>query len=138
MTQTEIFYPVLTLALWTMMVLVLIPVSFFKAIAAKKARINDAKNGVSALGPDAVNIPNRNYMNLLEAPVLFYVGCGVLYAAQGVDDMMLGMAWVYVALRIAHSVIHLTTNKVMYRGLAFGLSNFTLMAMLMVAMLRLP
>jgi hypothetical protein len=33
--------------------------------------------------PPAVSIPNRNYMNLLELPMLFYVVCIVLYVTAG-------------------------------------------------------
>jgi hypothetical protein len=32
-------------------------------------------------------------------------------------------AWLYVALRVAHSLIHLTYNNVMHRLIAFAVSN---------------
>jgi hypothetical protein len=38
------------------------------------------------------------------------------------------VAWVYVALRVIHSLIHITYNNVLHRLSAYALSNFVLMA----------
>jgi hypothetical protein len=40
------------------------------------------------------------------------------------------LAWSYVAIRIAHSVIQLTTNNVSYRAMSFGLSSACLVVMI--------
>ena len=42
---------------------------------------------------------------------------------------LLWLAWTYVALRVAHSLIHLTTNNVMHRLTLFGISNVVLVTM---------
>ena len=82
--------------------------------------------GESSAVPEPVRLPNRNYMNLLELPILFYVGCLALYVTDRADAVMCTLAWAYVALRALHSLIHLTYNNVIQRLSVFALSNFVL------------
>jgi len=42
-------------------------------------------------------------------------------------------AWAYVALRIVHSLIHLTYNQVLHRLAAFTLSNGALVVLWVLA-----
>lgn len=126
MNQAVIFYPVAALALLTLSVLLLLPYQRFKATFAKKVTPHDFKYGESANVPMEVVIPNRNLMNLLELPVLFYVACITMFVTHTVDAMALNLAWVYFALRVGHSFVHLTYNKVMHRLAFFALSSFVL------------
>jgi hypothetical protein len=57
---------------------------------------------------------------------LFYVGSLALYVTDRADALMCTLAWVYVALRAQHSLIHLTYNHVIHRLSVFALSNFVL------------
>jgi hypothetical protein len=56
-----------------------------------------------------------NFRNLLEMPILFYVVCLVLLITDQVTSFQLFFAWLYVALRTLHSLIHVTYNKVVHR-----------------------
>ena len=123
-----IFIPMGAMALLTFTVLGLIPARRFRAVFAGRARPDDFKFGESAAVPGDVSIPNRNYMNLLELPMLFYVGGLMYYVAGRLDEAALIVAWIYVALRALHSVIHLTYNNVIHRLIPFALSNLVLMA----------
>ena len=76
-----------------------------------------------------VSLPNRNYMNLLELPLLFYVAVLLAHATANATPLLIGLAWAYVALRIVHSLIHITYNHVLHRFLAFAASNFVLLGM---------
>ncbi len=98
---------------------------------------DDFKFGESKSVPSDVSIPNRNYMNLLEVPVLFYVVCLLLYAIAGSSSVAVVLAWSYVVLRVVHSSIHLTYNNVIHRLTAFGVSNGVLVALWVVAGYRL-
>jgi len=82
--------------------------------------------GESKEVPDDVAVVNRNLMNLLEMPVLFYVACLSIYVTHHVTSGVLRLAWIYVGLRLLHSLIHLTRNIVVYRLLVFALSNVVL------------
>jgi hypothetical protein len=119
--------PVAALVAWTFAVLLLIPFERVRAVMRKQVLADDFKFGESSKVPPRVGLPNRNYMNLLEIPVLFYVACIVLYVVQAVEPTALALAWIYVGLRIAHSMVHLSYNNVVHRLSLFAASNLVLM-----------
>src|SRR6476660_6695048 len=123
MNQVSILYLVVALVALTFIVLGFIPVRRFRAAGKKQVVADDFKLGESANVPPDVSIPNRNYMNLLELPVLFYVVCLGMFVTQAVTPRALVFAWAYVALRALHSAVHLTYNKVFHRLSFFALSN---------------
>lgn len=126
MKHESILIPVAALALWTLTVLLLIPIRRIGAARKGLVTTHDFKYGESARVPAEVSIPNRNLMNLLELPVLFYVACLLQYITRSVDALSLDLAWIYVVLRFAHSGVHLTYNRVMHRLGFFALSNAVL------------
>lgn len=123
---TSLLFPMVTLATLTFAVLLLIPLRRFRAGFAGKVRMDDFRFGESERVPPEVSIPNRNMMNLLELPMLFYVACLAYLAIGRVNEAALTLAWLYVGLRIAHSAIHVTYNRVRHRLVAFALSNVVL------------
>ncbi|MCY7309098.1 MAG: MAPEG family protein [Rhodoferax sp.] len=79
-----------------------------------------------------------NFRNLFEVPVMFYALGAVALATQHTPGWLVGGAWAFVGLRIVHSFIHCTYNKVMHRLAAF-LSSFVLLVALWVSFfLSLP
>ena len=126
MQQTDILLPVMALVFWTLCVLLLIPIQRFRAAFAKQVTVDDFKLGESANVPDNVRLPNRAYINLLEAPVLFYVLCFVVFTTETVNSAAVWVAWGYVALRMLHTLIHLTYNNVFHRLGVFATSNAVL------------
>ncbi len=128
MPQEAIFAPMGAMALLTFVVLGLIPAVRFRAVFARQVTPDDFKLGESPRVPAAVALPNRNFMNLLELPVLFYVAGLMYYVAGRVDQTALALAWAYVGLRAIHSVIHLSYNNVVHRLTAYALSNAVLAA----------
>jgi len=127
MHQELIFAPMSVLAFVTQAVLLLIPIRRFQAGAAGHVQSDDFKLGESARVPPHVALPNRAMMNLLELPMLFYVASLMFFVAGEVDGTVLAVAWIYVALRVVHSAIHLTYNRVMHRLIPFALSNLVLL-----------
>jgi hypothetical protein len=67
-----------------------------------------------------------NFRNLFELPVLFYLALVVAAQTGQVGMLTLGLAWLFVVLRIAHSVIHCTYNKVIHRFYAYVLGGAVL------------
>jgi len=127
------------LVAWTFAVLLAIPISRFRAAAQGRVNAGDFRFGESARVPGTVSLPNRNFMNLLELPVLFYVVCLALYVTLSVDRLAVTLAWIYFALRVAHSLVHLTYNKVFHRLAAYAASAVVLGALwirLMLALLQ--
>ena len=131
MRQEAIFYPAAALVLLTMLVMLLIPYRRWKAGFAREVNAGDFRYGESARVPGHVSLPNRNYMNLLELPLLFYVACIILYLVKAVDAAAIYLAWAYVALRIAHSAVHVTYNNVFHR-LGFFAASFVVLALLWI------
>lgn len=62
-----------------------------------------------------------NFRNLFEVPVLFYALCATALATRSVPSWLVAGAWLFVCLRVAHSFIHCTYNKVMHRFPVFML-----------------
>ncbi len=118
--------PVFALAAWTGLVLLLIPYRRIRSALRREVAANDFRLGESARVPAEVSIPNRNYMNLLELPVLFYVVCMIFCLTGAHSPMTLTLAWAFVGLRVIHSLIHLTSNHILHRLTAFALSNVVL------------
>lgn len=127
MPHELILLPVGALALLTFLVLLLVPVRRFRAAFAGQVGAGDFRYGESPRVPGDVSIPNRNYMNLLELPVLFYVVCVLNYVTGPIVSITtLSLAWIYVGFRGLHSVVHLTYNNVMHRLGIFAASNVVL------------
>lgn len=84
---------------------------------------------VNALLPEHINRPSDNFKNLLELPVLFYAICLALLALDKVDSTYLTLAWLFVALRTAHSAIQCSINIVRLRFVAYVLSSLVLWIM---------
>jgi hypothetical protein len=130
MPHELILWPIGALALLTFTALLLIPFRRFRAAFAGQVDAGDFRYGESPRVPGEVSIPNRNYMNLLELPTLFYVVCVLSYVTSPtVSTLTLALALAYVALRALHSLIHLTYNNVMHRLIVFAASNVALLAL---------
>lgn len=136
--RVAILYPLFVLAAWTFLILVLIAVRRLGAGFAGRVHVSDFRFGESAKVPSDVCLPNRNYMNLLELPVLFYVLGLLCYVTGQHSPLQLGLAWAYVGLRVVHSLIHLGYNNVYHRLAAFALSNGVLLAAWVLAAIGLP
>lgn len=133
MQNAAIFQPVITLVLWTMLIWLWMYVTRIPAM--QKAKI-DIANLVGGKGTDLDDIlppkiqwKSHNYNHLLTEPTLFYVVCIVLALTGNGNGLNLTIAWVYVGLRVLHSLIQVTVNAVKYRFLAFALSSLCLIAL---------
>ncbi len=136
MSQEMIFLPMIALAGLTVTVLGLVPIRRFAAAFARKVTVRDFAYGESANVPGEVSLPNRNYMNLLELPVLFYVVCLALFVTRTVDSLVVQLAWAYVGVRLLHSLVHLTFNNVMVRLMLFASSIAVLVSIWVLFALR--
>ena len=79
--------------------------------------------------PDYVQKIGRNMANLLEVPVLFYLLAVLVILFEISSQLLVDLAWLYVVLRLVHSIIHISYNNVPHRLIVFVLSVVTLMIM---------
>lgn len=133
--QASILQPVMALALWTLLVLMLVPIRRLKAIFSGELSPKDFKLGESDRVSDYVSLPNKNIINLTQMPILFYVVCILAFITQQAGTWFLALAWAYVVTRVLHSIVHITYNNVLHRFLVFACSNFLLVALWIMLLL---
>jgi hypothetical protein len=133
MNYSPILAPVVALVAWTLVVMAWMVVT--RVSAMNKAGI-DLKSRVGGRGanlegaiPDEVMWKSHNYQHLVEQPTLFYAIAFVLALMDRGGGINLWLAWGYVALRIVHSLIQATYNRVMHRFLVFGLASLCLIGL---------
>ncbi|MES7190623.1 MAPEG family protein, partial [Cutibacterium acnes] len=87
----------------------------------KRERIHPQAVATSIQAAARLTESNRadNFRNLFELPVLFYFALTVAHLSGQVNAATLALAWLFVALRVMHSAIHCTYNKVMHRFYAY-------------------
>ena len=119
MTAKPILYPMLALVLLTAIVAVLV---YRRRIAEMRARrIHPQSVATSAQMARSLEDTRAsdNFRNLFETPVMFYAAVLTVYAAQLTGTAHLALAWAYVAMRVLHSSIQCTYNRVVHRLSAF-------------------
>jgi hypothetical protein len=77
------------------------------------------------------------YHNQLELPLLFYLLTVLVVLTKTADLLFVVLAWIYVALRLAHAVIHVTHNIMRRRGMVFIGGALVLCVMWVVFAIRL-
>lgn len=124
--QAAIMGPVVAMVTITAMVWVLAVGKRVGEIRARRipvqslARARDTANALQ----DSQAMDNFN--NLLQMPVLFYVLCLAVQVTAPAADGFLYAAWLYVALRAAHSLIQVTYNRVLHRFYVWTAGNVLL------------
>jgi hypothetical protein len=111
--------PVLALIVWSMVMLVWLYARRLPSLiryATTEERLETGE-AVRRL-PASVQWPADNYNNLMEQPTLFYAVCIAIYASGKTSFDVEYFAWLYVALRILHSLVQATVNITVIR---FGL-----------------
>ena len=78
-----------------------------------------------------------SFQNQFEIPVLFYVLVILALYTRKADLLFVIMSWIFVAARLAQAAIHVTSNLVPRRGLAFGISMLVLLIMWMIFIVRI-
>lgn len=78
-----------------------------------------------------------NFNNLLELPTLFYALCIMLALTGEASPGFVAAAWIFVALRGAHSVVQATYNRVTHRFAAWVAGALWLFGMWAALALRL-
>jgi hypothetical protein len=69
--------------------------------------------------PLKARVLSNNFDNQFQLPVLFYVAALVALFAAVPSWVEVLLAWLFVALRYVHAVIHVTTNNVLHRFTAY-------------------
>ncbi len=134
MIATAILQPVVALMIWTMAMWVWMYATRIPALTAAKVNPDDLvqgpKKSLDEILPPQVQWKAHNYNHLHEAPTVFYATALVLAVTGNGGGHGMQVAWAYVALRVLHSLIQATVNKVQLRFAVFALSTLCLMALI--------
>ena len=139
MIGMAILQPVVALAAWTMAMWFWMYATRIPAIGAAKvdldAMVRDPESSLDDVLPVGVQWKAYNYNHLHEAPTVFYAIAIVLAMIGQGDGLNAQLGWAYVALRVIHSVVQATINKVTLRFVLFAMSSLVLMALVVRAVL---
>lgn len=136
--QTEILAPAATLIVWSL--IVLFWMAFTRIPNLKRHGVDLGKRpggrgqDLEGVLPDQINWKSHNYTHLMEQPTLFYATTLIL-ALVGYGQDVLIAAWLYVGLRIVHSLWQTLVNTIPVRLLLFVLSTVALSYMAVRALL---
>lgn len=129
--------PVLALVAWSMIMLVWLYVRRLPALvryAISEARPQSGDT-IRQLPPQAQWAAD-NYNNLMQQPTLFYALCLGIFLSGMSNPGLEYLAWLYVALRIVHSVVQSTANITTIRFCLF-LASSGVLGVLCVDALRI-
>lgn len=130
--QAQILAPAAVLVLWTLVVLFWIIPARFGAVAKIEDKTTlPNKSGLRGADfegvlPDKANWPAHNHTHLHEQPTLFYA-LVMIFAIIGPTGLDVLLAWIYVGLRIIHSLWQMLVNTIPVRFSLFLLSTMALL-----------
>ncbi len=137
MISTAILGPVVVLLLlstvmWAWMYITRVPAV---QKAGMKLDPHAARGEQMSQLPAEVRWKADNYNHLMEQPTVFYATAFTLALLGAGDGLNLTLAWVYVVIRVIHSLVQATWNKIEVRFAIFLLSGFVLAALIVRAAL---
>ena len=119
MHQISILLPVLTLAFWTFIIFAIMAPARFYFLRMKHPQSAAHTKNLKGLLPPWTERVADNYNHLFEQPVVFYAIALSIAVINNIEPLMIQLAWVYVALRVLHSIVQITFNFVPLRFTLF-------------------
>ena len=132
--MSNMMTPVLALVVWTLIVLVWlytrrIPAMRKAGIDPKRIKGSESYADLPPMDPKAIWVAD-NYNHLFEQPTIFYAIALTLAMLGAGDGTNLTLAWVYVGMRVVHSLVQALINKIELRFAIFFLSSLVLIGLI--------
>lgn len=122
----QLFWPMFAMFIWTFVVTLRNLQVRIAAVRSRQVRMSYFE--IFAGDAPAVVVKTGNHLrNLTEFPPLFYLALLLTMFVGAADGVFVWLSWAYVGLRIAHSVVHLSLNKVAPRFYLFLASQLVLL-----------
>ena len=138
MIGMSILQPVVALMIWTMVVWAWMYATRIPAMQRDPKIDTMHMHGGTAKDLDAI-LPARvqwkahNYSHLHEQPTVFYAVAIVLAIVGAGDGVPALLAWIYTGLRVIHTLVQVTANRVIVRFVLFAISSVVLIALIVIA-----
>jgi hypothetical protein len=128
---SPILAPLIALVLWSFVMWAWLYATRIPAIGKYKVVYDPQRPAEEfhAQLPAEVRWKADNYNNLMEQPTLFYAVALTLALLDAGAGLNATLAWLYVGLRIAHSLVHAIFNVVMLRFALFMAASIVMLAM---------
>ncbi|PGH08712.1 hypothetical protein AJ79_05903 [Helicocarpus griseus UAMH5409] len=132
-TQPGVLGPVVALNLWTFVVEGWMYATRIPAMSKYKVTPdpNTVKEQMNTKIPPSIRWVADNYNHLMEQPTQFYavaLAIALLHERRG-SKADVTLAWAYVGLRVLHSLIQCSSNKIMTRFSVFITSSAVLLGL---------
>jgi len=130
-TNVEFLSPVLALVAWTFVMWIWMYATRIPAMNAAGIDPQEAAypgTWAHRLRPGVRSVAD-NYNHLHEQPTVFYALMFFAALTGGGDATAMKLAWAYVVLRVLHSLVQATFNRVVVRFSIFAVGTLMLMAL---------
>lgn len=129
----QMLAPAAVLVLWTLFMVMWVALTRFSAFKKVGVDLGSAAPGGryqerESEMPEKVNWKSHNHTHLMEQPTIFYPTV-IILTMTGAGSWDVLLAWIYVVLRIAHSLWQSLVNTIPVRFMLFFLSTFVLIAL---------
>jgi hypothetical protein len=130
--KSPILLPVIALTAWTMVMWAWMYLTRIPAIVKMRMKLDPYAPRGEQMNqlPAQVRWKADNYNHLMEQPTVFYA-VGIVLAILGAGDGLNNtLAWIYVGLRVIHSIVQASVNNVMLRFVLFLISSIVLVVII--------
>ena len=135
--NSSMIAPVMALVAWSLVMWVWMYAQRIPAMHKAGVKPQDARfPGSLDILPDSARQAADNYNHLMEQPTIFYAAALAIQVAGHADPMAVHLAWVYVGVRVLHSLLQVSLNLVPVRFLLFVISTGVLAAMVVRELTR--
>src|SRR5579872_7267693 len=118
MSAQMVLLPVFVLVGLTFALLISMATARRNALVSKQTKVRDIALGQPNWPVRATQIGNC-YKNQFELPVLFYILIALALPLRHADTIIVVLSWVFVATRLVHAGIFVTSNDMGRRSVAW-------------------
>jgi hypothetical protein len=137
LNPNAIVFPAIAMFFLTAMLIARLGFTRVRAVRQGEISIEYFRLYNEGVQPDRLQQIGRHVQNHFEAPPLFYAVLLFLYVTGSVTLLGVGLAWLYVGLRAAHSLVHLGRNDVRQRLLVWASSMLVLASLWLVLLVSI-
>ncbi len=128
-SPNAILYPAFVMFSLTLTLLISLAYQRYRAIKAGAVNFRFYRTYNEGEQTPRLHLFGRHIQNHFEVPPLFYFAVALVYVTNSVSIVAIVFAWAFVFARYVHTAIHLGTNNISHRFLAFGTSLLCLLGL---------
>lgn len=130
-----LFFPVLAQVALTFVLLFNAAGQRYRCVASGAVKAADIVLG-QKVWPKGVQQASNAFQNQMETPVLFFTGALFAMVLDATGPILMMLAWTWFGLRVVHAGIHITSNNLRLRFLAFAAGTLTLLSFWVVLLVE--